>query len=354
MPRCNGSYIGFDANPNANAASGMWTVREAENHLRADKWPASPTVPSAPAGVLGDEQVELTWTAPTGGSTVTDYIVQYSSNAGSTWTTFSDGVSTATSATVTGLTNGTGYIFRIIAVNALGESPVGSASGTLTPTADPWQTFLGSATGGNVLAAYDWRDFSSSTLAGRAGPTLNVTSVSPGSNGGLFTDGTGSRAISQSAVSVSYPFTIVGVSNQTTAGSEGVLAAFGETPPFATVFSRSFQGYLGNNGIDNQSTGFYSNGQWYFIAVSFGTSSPARYHIRTSTQALNGTITAQNSPSSFTKEIFIGRYYSVNRTQTGRILLVAGISQGFSTQQQMEDLYEAMHPLFAATTSLPQ
>lgn len=133
MPRCNGSYIGIDANPNANVASGIWTVREAETYLRANKWPATPTVPGAPTGTAGNEQVALTWSAPTGGSTPTDYEVQYSSNGGSTWTTFSDGVSSATSATVTGLTNGTGYIFRVRAVNILGEGPYGSASGTVTP-----------------------------------------------------------------------------------------------------------------------------------------------------------------------------------------------------------------------------
>lgn len=133
MPRGNGSLIGVDAAPNANVASGIWTVRESETYLRANKWPATPTVPGAPSGTPGNAQVSLTWTAPTGGSASTDYIVQYSSDSGTTWTTFSDGVSTNTSATVTGLTNDTGYIFRIVAVNALGQGPAGSASGTITP-----------------------------------------------------------------------------------------------------------------------------------------------------------------------------------------------------------------------------
>lgn len=133
MPRGNGSIIGLDITPTNTSASGMWTVREAEKYLRADKWPATPTVPGAPTGTPGNGQVTLTWTAPTGGSPPTDYIVQYSSDSGTTWTTFSDGVSNATSATVTGLTNGTGYIFRIVAVNALGQGPYGSASGTITP-----------------------------------------------------------------------------------------------------------------------------------------------------------------------------------------------------------------------------
>lgn len=138
MPRGNGSIIGLDVTPNAGVASGIWTVREAERYLRSGGWPSAPTVPGAPTGIPGNGQVELSWTAPAGNIPATDYIVQYSSNAGATWTTFSDGVSSATSAQVTGLTNGVGYIFRVVAVNALGEGPYGSASGTITPV--PWDT----------------------------------------------------------------------------------------------------------------------------------------------------------------------------------------------------------------------
>jgi hypothetical protein len=142
MPRYNGSYIGIDADPNANEASGLWTVREAERFLRADKWPATPTVPGAPTPTAGNEEVSLTWTAPTGGSSPTDYVVQYSSDGGATWTTFDDGVSTDTSTTVTGLTNGTAYIFRIQAINILGEGPFGSASGSVTPSDQPTPELL--------------------------------------------------------------------------------------------------------------------------------------------------------------------------------------------------------------------
>lgn len=133
MARGNGSLIGIDATPTASVASGIWTVREAEQYLRAGKWPSQPTVPGAPTGSPGDGQVSLSWTAVTVSPPVTDYIVQYSDDAGATWSTFSDGVGTSTSAVVTGLTNGTGYVFRISAVNALGQGPVGSASATITP-----------------------------------------------------------------------------------------------------------------------------------------------------------------------------------------------------------------------------
>jgi len=83
-------------------------------------------LPAAPTGVTataGNAQATVSWTAPTSAAPITDYYVQYSSNGGSTWTTFSDGTSTATSATVTGLTNGTSYTFRVAAVSGVGQGP---------------------------------------------------------------------------------------------------------------------------------------------------------------------------------------------------------------------------------------
>lgn len=109
------------------------------------------TTPSAPTGVsgtAGDSQVSLSWTSPAsnGGSTITDYVVQYSSNSGSSWTTFSDGTSTSTSATVTGLTNGTAYVFRVAAVNSVGTGSYSTASSSVTPAA-PWpQRFCSNST----------------------------------------------------------------------------------------------------------------------------------------------------------------------------------------------------------------
>ena len=81
-------------------------------------------VPAAPTGISGTPgvgSVALSWTAPTntGGAALTDYVVQYSTDQ-SSWTTFADGTSTATTATVTGLTGGTNYYFRVAAVNSAG------------------------------------------------------------------------------------------------------------------------------------------------------------------------------------------------------------------------------------------
>jgi autotransporter-associated beta strand protein len=102
---------------------------------------ASLTGPSAPTnlvGTPGNRQVSLTWTAPSsnGGAAISDYVVQYSSNSGVTWETFNRAFSTATFTTVTGLTNGTAYVFRVAAVNSAGTGTYSGNSESVTPLAD--------------------------------------------------------------------------------------------------------------------------------------------------------------------------------------------------------------------------
>jgi hypothetical protein len=93
------------------------------------------TTPAAIAGLSGSalsQQASLTWSAgDDGGSTITDYIVEYRVSPSGSWTRFNDGVSTATNTTVSGLNAGVAYDFRIGAVNFLGT---GSWSNTVTLT----------------------------------------------------------------------------------------------------------------------------------------------------------------------------------------------------------------------------
>ena len=81
------------------------------------------TVPDAPRNLLtdgGDGAVTLAWDPPKddGGAAITDY--QYRINGRNPWISIG---STGTTHTVTGLANGTAYIFQVRAVNAAGSSP---------------------------------------------------------------------------------------------------------------------------------------------------------------------------------------------------------------------------------------
>lgn len=133
-------------------------------------------VPGAPDALVATPSagaVALAWNPPgsDNGSAITDYVVQRSTSTGGPWTTVSDGVGTTTATVVTGLTNGTDYLFRISAVNAAGtgqSSAVASATPFTTPdtpiisAASPADGSLAidlatTSDGGSDLIRYEYR-----------------------------------------------------------------------------------------------------------------------------------------------------------------------------------------------------
>ena len=80
--------------------------------------------------------VALTWTAPTITTNLDNYRIEVSTD-GTTWTTFERTASTATSATVTGLTFGTSYRFRITPSFSAVFDAVGQATTAVITTGSP-------------------------------------------------------------------------------------------------------------------------------------------------------------------------------------------------------------------------
>jgi hypothetical protein len=117
------------------------------------------TVPDAPTnvqGTHGNTQVGLTWSASasTGGAAITYYTTKYSTD-GTNYTTFGTTFS-GTSGTVTGLTNGTAYTFKVSATNLDGDSALSAASTAITPSTVPDAPTAVSATPGINQASVSW------------------------------------------------------------------------------------------------------------------------------------------------------------------------------------------------------
>ena len=171
--------------------------------------PGAPGVVTNVAGTTGVGQISVTWSAPisNGGSALTDYTVQYSSNSGGTWTTFADGVSTATSTTVTGLSAGTSYTFRVLAKNAIGDGPYSTASATVATATAPGAPGTPTPTASqNTQVPLSWTAAASNGSAITDYIVEYSTSATFASSVTTFADGT----------STSTSATVTGLSNGTT------------------------------------------------------------------------------------------------------------------------------------------
>lgn len=99
------------------------------------------SVPDAPvmgAATHGNGQMTLNWTAGSpNGSAITSHTIEYKLSSASSWTVASSSVAAnATSYTVTGLTNGVAYDFRVSSTNSYGTSATASAL-SQTPSTVP-------------------------------------------------------------------------------------------------------------------------------------------------------------------------------------------------------------------------
>ena len=153
---------------------------------RPDPPASAPSAPSAPRLSAGDGQLVASWTAPSdNGSRIDDYDVRYRPSSGGGWTELPDGAkSTSTTATITGLRNGTSYEVQVRAGNSVGDGPWSSSS-TATPVSS---ASVPSAPSAPRLAAGDGQLTASWTAPSDNGSRIDDYDVRYRPSGGGWTE----------------------------------------------------------------------------------------------------------------------------------------------------------------------
>ncbi len=152
---------------------------------------AAPTGIPAPALVVGDTQLTVTWAAPAnnGGFSINDYDVRYAVSNSNSWTVWSPGVNTTRRVVITGLINGQSYEVQVRAHNSGGSSsswstsaramPAGVPAAPLAPTLTPDNTQLTArwaapANNGALITGYTVR-YKLTTTADWVNPVTRTT-----------------------------------------------------------------------------------------------------------------------------------------------------------------------------------
>ena len=114
------------------------------NEITVTTLSSRPGAPTVTNGTVLNTNVTLEWTPPThiGDSLISDYVIEYSSDGGSTWTTYNDGVSSETTVTIRNLQQLTDFQFRVSAVNQSGTGLTSSPYSATTGLGVPGQVSL--------------------------------------------------------------------------------------------------------------------------------------------------------------------------------------------------------------------
>ncbi|HLX47910.1 MAG TPA: LamG-like jellyroll fold domain-containing protein [Streptosporangiaceae bacterium] len=239
-----------------------------------------PPAPTSPTATAGANQATVSWTAPAGSDpAVTGYLI--TAVSGGTPANAVSVPATASSTTLTGLAGGTGYTFKIQALNEYGAGTAATTA-AVTPTG-PATTYASTVLSDSPSAFYRLADTDRGAMAdssgnGALGAYTGLATL--GQTGPLGNDAAtaaaanccGPVASAHPALPLySQPRTVEGWINTTGSGNEFLLGygGTGTTQGFG-VFTQPHQVIVSglNDDLSFLSAATLNDGAWHFIAAT--------------------------------------------------------------------------------------
>ena len=220
----------------------------------ANATPAA-TAPGAPTGLgatASNEQITLSWSAPssTGGAAISNHVVERRTGSTGTWSTVTHSAAiTGTNYTVTGLTNGTTYSFRVSAINSVGTGAMSNVA-SATPAAAAGAPSSLRATPGNGQVALSWSAPSSTGGAAITGYRVewkrNTATTWPTTSANRATSTTTSHTFTGLTNGTAYNFRVSAINSAGTGAMSNVASA---TPAAAAGAPSSLRATPGNGQV---------------------------------------------------------------------------------------------------------
>jgi hypothetical protein len=193
------AFTSFSSNQGNPAQFPSYAIMGTVTYIYA---PSSPSTPSFSGS--STSSISFSYSAPgdNGGSSITGYIVEYKASSSGSW--LSAGTTSSTSFTVSGLSSGTSYDFRVAATNFA------------TQTFGNWSAYSGTLTASTEASAPSWTDntlaaFSANIPYNDSVSALNadIYNISSGSlPSGISLSSGGSVSGTPTTAQQSYSFTI--------------------------------------------------------------------------------------------------------------------------------------------------
>jgi hypothetical protein len=298
--------------------------------------PAAPTVPDPPTGVqatAGDTTASVSWTAPgDGGSPITGYTVTPDPADGTVTMTG------PTSATVTGLTDGTAYTFTVTAMNLIGSSDPSSPSNQVTPqpptVPDPPTGVVAAA--GNAQASVHW----TAPVNNGGSPILSYTVTSDPAGGTASTLGATSTTVLGLTNGVAYTFTVVAtnaVGPSTPSDPSNPV-----TPTSGTVKSNTAEGGTPGASVTTANSGGASGNAFNLVskgsgaALTYSTAAAAHGTLGYALTGSSGTATLVGWNGYSATSMAIRFYYNPGPALPSKVLRLADIRNSSATAARVE------------------